>query len=277
MNWALAFLTTLLANAGQASVSGLACTISGSNIMNSIDLSERNVGTATPVTLTAILKEDADKGTFVTYVKLNIKYSPKSPAPLELTTVTSAGEVLAVEFTAAHAAYVKIASRAGNEAMILKLNCTEENFSYLLNPAYDQEQDPFNAFQNAAFTLPKLLLDLLYGVYYHSPTASESEFLAEHFCSEGDAVALLNDLQNSNNYPNLWPVSSLGDSNLMPKNLRLENSTVRWEQPQETATCIRSHIAEGIDEDGVPYAIEVCDEYRVDQLEPLNLEIKTCE
>lgn len=234
MKLATAVLSFLFASVSQAAVNGLACTVSGSQVISSIDLSARNVGTATAATFTAILKEDAEEGTYVTYVKLNIKYNPKSPAPLELTTVTSAEDVLTVAFQSPYSANLKIPSRIGNEAMTLNLECNQEHFSYLLNPAFDHQQNPLNAFQNAAFTLPQLLIDLLYGVYFHSPTASESEFLAQHFCTEGD-------------------------------------------QPQESAVCIRSHIADGVDEDGVPYSIEVCDEYRVDQLEPLTLQIKPCE
>jgi hypothetical protein len=235
------------------------------------------VGTASPVTLTAIMKEDDGDGTYMTYVKLNITYRPQDSVPVALTTVTSFSDVLSTEFTGPYAADLKINSRLSRSPMNLKVECAPNAFDYLLNPAFDSQQDPLNAVQNAAFTVTKLIMDLNSGVYYHSPTASESEFLAAHFCTEGDAQKLFNDIKSNRSYPNMWRISALGDHTLSPQNLRLEGTSVKWDQPQEVAVCIRSHIEDFIDDDGLPYSVEVCDEYRVDELEPLELEIKSCE
>jgi len=268
--------SSVLASDEVKSVNGLSCAVSGGSIVNLSDLNARYVGSAKPVTLTAILKEDDGDGTYMTYVKLNITYRPQSLVPVELATVTSFSDVLSTEFSGPYAADLKINSRLNRSPMNLKVNCTPNTFDYLLNPKFDDQQDPLNAVQNAAFTVTKLIMDLNSGVYYHSPTASESEFMAEHFCTEGDASQLYNDIKTNRSYPNMWRTSALGDHTLSPQNLRLEGDSVRWDQPQEMAVCIRSHIEDFIDDDGLPYSVEVCDEYRVDELEPLALEIKSC-
>ncbi len=282
MRFVIASFVLLTASASFASVSslnGLTCTVNGSDLVNANDLSNRYVGTATPVTVTAIMKEDEvdGAGTYMTYVKINLTYNPQLKSPVALTTVSSFSDVVSTEFKGPLTAELKINSRVNRSPMILNVECLATTFDYLLNPEFDQQQDPLVATQNAAFTVSKLLTDLTSGVYYHSPTESESEFMAAHFCSEGDAQKLFSDIKANRSYATMWRTAALGDHTLSPQNLRLEGSTVRWEQPQETAVCIRSHIEDSVDDDGLPYSVEVCDEYRVDQLDPLALQIVPCE
>lgn len=260
-----------------AATDGLVCTVQGSHLVNGNELSKRYVSTAKPTTLTVILKEDEDSGTYMTYVKLNLSFRPHDNSPLVLTAVSTFSDVLSIQSRGPLEAEMQVRSRLGHSPMTLNVECRLKAFDYLLVPELDRAQDPLDGFQNAAFTIPKLWQDLASRVYFHPNTESESEFIASHFCTQGDSQKLFNDIKSHRSYPGMWRTSALGDHVLSPQNLRLDGNSVRWEQPQEMAVCIRSHVEDLVDDDGVPYSVEVCDEYRVDQLEPLALEIKNCD
>ncbi|MGZ3691725.1 MAG: hypothetical protein ACXVAX_09485, partial [Pseudobdellovibrio sp.] len=222
--------------------------------------------------------EDVDFGTYLTYVKLNLHYNPAQKQQLYIDAKAIHSEIEDFKLTSPLTADIQVKSRVNRQPMKVSVACKAYTYPYLLAPKYDDAQNPLEGFQNPALTLVKFLNDVEQGHYsFKEDEDTHSAFLAEQYCIEGSAQQFFNEIsQVTRTSAKFWKSSALGDRILFPENLRLTSVGVQWEQPNEKATCIKSHEERRTDPEGDDTTVTICDQYRVDKLPSTALTIKIC-
>lgn len=272
-------LSILIGSTAQAALlNALNCSISGPQLVNKAQVSQKLVSSRTASTLSLDLGEDDGSGTYMTYAKVDLYYRPQSRQALQIAVRPTFSQLEKLSSPTPLSAAFELKSRLGRANLKLTVSCQTVQKNYLLVPHYNQFPDEYLDFQNPATTLDIFAQDLKSQIALHPQSNSESEFLAEHYCVDGDAQQFKSDFLKADTLiTGFWRSAAISNSQLKGQNIALSESNLSWLQPVQKATCTKTSRKMQWDEDQQrDVEVTVCDEYRVDDLTPLSFQIDFC-
>ena len=234
-----------------AGLPALKCSVTGAQLANKKPVTDKLVSAKVASTLSLVLGEDQSSGTYMTYVKLDLAYHPEAATKLVVSAKPTYSKTAKITMTSNMSAELEFSSRLNRPNMKINVSCQATNLDYLLVPKYNQFPDDFLDFQNVATTLPVFANDRKTNQALHPYSDSESEFLAAHFCADGDMNKLLNDFTAAPQFiDNFWQAAALNKGVLAGQNIKLSAEGLSWQQPVQSATCVKSHEETQDDPDG---------------------------
>ncbi|MGZ3807582.1 MAG: hypothetical protein ACXVCE_05810 [Bacteriovorax sp.] len=261
------------AQASQAAY--FSCSVSGKNVVKTRALEDLGVTSVAPSTIAVALSENLASGSYMTYLHLTLSLKGED---LSLSTSIEPTKVQKI-LKGKDSFKVMIQSRLDSiQSMEVNVECAPSYADYLLVPNESYDNSALNGLQNVPETMSSVVSHLDDARFNLTSSASISEFLAAHFCLTGSSEKALSDIQEQSALVrNFWRRKALNVNQVIaPLAFRAENGSISWEQPYDSARCVKSHHETYEDQDGMDQDVTVCDEYKVTQEAPLSLTIPAC-
>lgn len=271
-------LIAMQAHADNSNINYLSCNLSGNNLIQNTALNDLSVTNIAPSTFSLTLGETLDQGTYLTYVHLTLRLNEST---LTVATNSMHASILRTlrdeKNPYAYSIYIQSLIDS-KQSMKINLECNHASSEYLFIPINKYDNSALNGHQNVPETLSTLANHLNDDRFNTTEFLSISEFLATNYCITGSAEEALEEIKElTSQFKGFWRHRALDANQIIaPRNLKLENKSIKWNQPYETATCFNGHHETYEDSDGIPQDVFICDQYKVSQELPLQLSIKNC-
>lgn len=243
------------------------CQLTGDSLWNAKQYQEILLDQVTRE-IAFVLSEDAGSGAFNTYAHVEIGVHGVHWARTQL------GKAKAIESDPANRTNARItfASRVQGKDPVVNLRCEAFPALYLFRPTTGANHDPFSGAQYIPTTVANLLANP--ENFYTSVSPSLGEYLAKGFCVTGDAQAAASEIALN---PALWRRDAKSGDALSPLALKSDENGISWQQRRQSLECVRSHEEKVIDEDsGEERTVVVCDETKLNELDPALTVIRAC-